>query len=71
VVSEGITIKMNITNCKTDEQVQEYFETNWSKLYKKYGFVFGEMSQIDLYARERQKLIEKCGEQMRRIKEKQ
>lgn len=60
---------MKINQIKTQEEINEYFQEQDKKLYKKYGFVCGEMNEIWSYCRERQDLLEKCGERLRKIKE--
>lgn len=59
-----------ITQCKDKEEVNEYFQDQDKKLWnEKYKFVYGEMDKIWAYARDRQELIEKCGDRLRKIKE--
>ena len=57
-----------ITQSKTKEEVQEYFEERDKKLWEEHGFVEGEMSKVWGYCRERQELLEKCGNRLIKIK---
>ena len=60
---------MKINQCKTDSEVNQYFTSEDMKLWKnKYKFVYGEMDTIWNYFRERQKLLNKCGDRLSNIK---
>ena len=70
MVSEGITIKMKkINQCKPDEEINNYFIEEDRKLCESYGFKHTEMQVILGYCNDRQKLLEKCGDRMRKLKE--
>jgi hypothetical protein len=62
-------LNKKINQCKNQEEVNEYFQDQDRKLWKAHGFVYGEMDKIWAYARDRQELLEKCGERLRKIKE--
>jgi hypothetical protein len=58
---------MKIDQCKTHEDINQYFDEADKKLYKELGFVYGEMDRIREYARRRQDILEKCGERLKII----
>ena len=59
---------MKINQCNNDEEINEYFEQEDTKLWKKHGFVVGEMIEIHSYCREFQELLSKCGDRMNVLK---
>ena len=60
---------MRINQCKTNEDVNEYFQEEDKKLWsKEYGQVWGEMATMWNYFRQRQKLLSKCGDRLTVLK---
>ena len=60
---------MKINQTKTDEDINKYFQKELKKIIESYGFTQIEMISIDRYATERQKLLDKCGNRMRYLRE--
>jgi len=60
---------MKINQCKTQKEVNNYFIENRKKILEKHNISEINESVFDSYANERQKLLEKCGERLRKLKE--
>jgi len=63
-------MKQQTNHCNTEEEINEYFQEQDRKLWKKHGFVFGEMDKIWDYCRDHQELLDKCGDRLRQLKSK-
>lgn len=60
---------MKINQTKSNEDINKYFQQEIEKIINKIGFSQIEMIPIDTYATERQKLLNKCGDRIRYLKD--
>lgn len=60
---------MKINQTKSNKDINIYFQQEIKKVVDKHGFSQIEMIPIDNYARERQELLNKCGDRMRYLKD--
>lgn len=60
---------MKINQTKSNKDINKYFQKELKKIIDKLGLSQIEMIPINAYATERQELLNKCGDRMRFLKE--
>ena len=60
---------MKINQTKSNEDINQYFQQEIQKIITKFRFSHIEITTIDAYAKERQELLNKCGDRMRVLKD--